>query len=61
MLFQHGPNNNDESAPSARLSELEIEAIDMFINFLRMLAYKNQSARYTGFFSFPQSPSPWTI
>jgi HTH-type transcriptional regulator, glycine betaine synthesis regulator len=36
MLFEHAHNNNEKSAPSARLTALEVEAIDMFINFLRI-------------------------
>ena len=48
MLFQHARNNNDESAPSARLSELEIEAIDMFINFLRMIGLQKSIGEIYG-------------
>ena len=32
MVFQHSGKNNEESPRSVGLSELEIEAVDMFIN-----------------------------
>ena len=48
MLFQHGPNNNGERAPSTRLSALEIEAIDMFINFLRMVGLQKSIGEIYG-------------
>ena len=48
MLFQHARNNNEESAPSARLSALEIEAIDMFINFLRIVGLQKSIGEIYG-------------
>src|SRR6266850_333181 len=48
MVFQHSGNNNEESAPSAGLSELEIEAVDMFINFLRIIGLQKSIGEIYG-------------
>ena len=61
MLFQHARNNNEGSVPSARLSELEIEAIDMFINFLRIVGLQKSIGEIYGLLFVSASPSPWTI
>ena len=61
MLFQHARNNNDESAPSVRLSELEVEAIDMFINFLRTIGVQKSIGEIYGLLFVSAKPLPWTM
>jgi len=47
MLFQH-PEGREKDPRPARLSELEIEAIDMFINFLRIIGLQKSIGEIYG-------------
>lgn len=47
MFFQPAQNDGENSA-STRLSELEIEAIDMFINFLRLIGLQKSVGEIYG-------------
>ena len=47
MLFQSAPQDGEKEA-SASLSELELEAIDMFINFLRLIGLQKSVGEIYG-------------
>jgi HTH-type transcriptional regulator, glycine betaine synthesis regulator len=47
MLFQHSRNKGDDSR-SQSLSELEIEAVEMFINFLRIIGLQKSVGEIYG-------------
>ena len=48
MLFQDARNKSDVSADPIKLSDLEIEAIDMFINFLRIIGLQKSIGEIYG-------------
>src|SRR4249919_164975 len=59
MLFQNAASNNGENPPLAGLSELEIEAVDMFINFLRLIGLQKSVGEIYGLLFI--SPRPLSM
>jgi HTH-type transcriptional regulator, glycine betaine synthesis regulator len=48
MLFQNTASNNGGNPPSEGLSELEIEAVEMFINFLMLIGLQKSIGEIYG-------------
>ena len=55
MLFQHSRNKGDDSR-SQSLSELEIEAVEMFINFLRIIGLQKSVGEIYGLLFVSSKP-----
>ena len=55
MLFQH-PEDREKNPAPARLSELEIEAIEMFINFLRIIGLQKSVGEIYGLLFVSSKP-----
>ena len=55
MLFRHSEDREKNPAP-ARLSELEIEAIEMFINFLRIIGLQKSVGEIYGLLFVSSKP-----
>ena len=48
MLFQNAEGREKDRAPAARFSPLEVEAIEMFINFLRIIGLQKSVGEIYG-------------
>jgi DNA-binding transcriptional regulator GbsR (MarR family) len=59
MLFQNAASNNGDNPPSEVLSELEIEAVEMFINFLRLIGLQKSVGEIYGLLFV--SPQPLSM
>ena len=60
MLFRHS-EDREENPHTTRLSQLEVEAIEMCINFLRIIGLQKSSGEIYGLLFVSAKPSLWTM